>query len=168
MNNQQSIWMTTSMITSTNSLFICLHTTCFWRAAPKNSQSGQNFEMLVLVDRGKERGKAKRFLFVHFSRLPYELRQRRFEVTDQRGLKKKRCTLFECQCIQQESTNWGNYFYVSGDCHFTWSSEPREGLAICRAKNVPSFLCYFKTLSVGSAPEIEPSTSRSAVKRSTD
>ena len=89
MNNQQSIWMTTSMITSTNSLFICLHTTCFWRAAPKNSQSGQNFEMLVLVDRGKERRKAKRFLFVHFSRLPYELRQRRFEVTDQRGLKKK-------------------------------------------------------------------------------
>ena len=73
-----------------NELFInCLHTTCFWRAAPKNSQSGQNFEMLVLVNKGKQRGKAEIFVLVHFSRLPYELGQRRFEVTDQRGLKKK-------------------------------------------------------------------------------
>ena len=29
------------------------------------------------------------------------------------------------------------------DRHFTWSSEPREGLAICRAKALPSFLSYF-------------------------
>ena len=48
------------------------------------------------------------------------------------------------------------------------SSEPREGLAACSAKAVPSFLSYFKTLSVGPAPVIEPSTFRSAVKRSTD
>ena len=62
-------------------------------------------------------------------------------------------------------------FYVSNwrrDCHFTWSSEPREGLAFCSAKEVPSFLSYFKTLSIGPAPGIEPVTSRSAVKRSTD
>ena len=25
----------------------------------------------------------------------------------------KKCTLFECQCILHESTNWGHYFYVS-------------------------------------------------------
>ena len=49
-----------------------------------------------------------------------------------------------------------------------WSSEPREGLAAYRAKEVPSFLSYFKTLSIGPAPGIEPVTSRSAVKRSTD
>ena len=49
-----------------------------------------------------------------------------------------------------------------------WSSEPREGLAACSAKEVPSFLSYFKTLSNGPAPEIEPATSRSAVKCSTD
>ena len=49
-----------------------------------------------------------------------------------------------------------------------WSSEPREGQATCSAKGVPSFLSYFKTLSIGPAPENEPSTSRSAVKRSTD
>ena len=69
------------------------------------------------------------------------------------------------------STNCGHYFYVSywrRDRHFTWSSEPREGLAICRAKAVPSFLSYFKTLSIGPVPGIEPATSRSAVKRSTD
>ena len=36
------------------------------------------------------------------------------------------------------------------------------------AKGVPSFLSYFKTLSIGPAPGIEPSTSCSAVKRSTD
>ena len=44
----------------------------------------------------------------------------------------------------------------------------REGLAGCSAKEVPSFLSRFKTLSVGPAPGIEPATSRSAVKRSTD
>ena len=69
------------------------------------------------------------------------------------------------------STNCGHYFYVSywrRDRHFTWSSEPRVGLAICRAKAVPSFLSYFKTLSISPVPGIEPATSRSAVKRSTD
>ena len=62
-------------------------------------------------------------------------------------------------------------FYVSywrRDRHFTWSSEPREGLAICRAKAVPSFLSHFKTLSVGTVAEIEPANSHSPVKRSTD
>ena len=39
---------------------------------------------------------------------------------------------------------------------------------LCRAKGVPSFLRYFKILSVGPPPGIEPATSRSAVKRSTD
>ena len=62
-------------------------------------------------------------------------------------------------------------FYVSNwrrDHHFTWSSEPREGPAACRAKGVPSFLSYFKTLSIGPAPGVEPATSPSAVKQSTD
>ena len=57
-------------------------------------------------------------------------------------------------------------FYVSNwrrDRHFTWSSEPREGLACCSAKGVSSFLGYFKTLGVGPAPGIEPAPSRSAV-----
>ena len=49
-----------------------------------------------------------------------------------------------------------------------WSSEPRKGPAACRAKEVPSFLSYFKTLSIGPAQGIEPTTSRSAVKRSTE
>ena len=54
-----------------------------------------------------------------------------------------------------QSTNWGHYFYVSYwrlNRHFTWSSESREGLAACGAKRVPSFLSYFKTLSVGPGP----------------
>ena len=68
-------------------------------------------------------------------------------------------------------TNLGNYFYVSywrRGRHFTWSSEPREGLTCCSAKGVPSFLNYFKTQSIGPPPAIEPATSLSAVKRSTD
>ena len=72
---------------------------------------------------------------------------------------------------KHESANWGHYFYVSywrRDRHFTWSSQPREGLAACSAKEVPSFLSYFKTLSIGPAPGIKPATSRSAVKLSTD
>jgi len=32
-----------------------------------------------------------------------------------------------------------------------WSFEPRKGLAICRAKVVPSLLSYFKTLDIGLA-----------------
>ena len=45
------------------------------------------------------------------------------------------------------------YFsYWRGDRHFTWSSEPREGLAACSTKVVPSFLSYFKTLSISPAP----------------
>ena len=50
-------------------------------------------------------------------------------------------------------------FYASyrrRDHHFTWSFEPREGPASCSAKEVPSFLSWFKTLSNGSAPGIEP------------
>ena len=50
----------------------------------------------------------------------------------------------------------------------TWSSEPREGPAVCSEKAVPSFLSYFNTSSVGPPAGIEPATSRSAVKRSTD
>ena len=47
--------------------------------------------------------------------------------------------------------------------------EPRnQGLAACSAKRVPSFLSYFKTLSIRLAPGIEPATFRSAVNRFTD
>ena len=44
-----------------------------------------------------------------------------------------------------------------------WSFEPSEGLAACSAKGVPSFLSYFKTLSIGPALGIEPATSPSVV-----
>ena len=49
------------------------------------------------------------------------------------------------------------------ELHFTcmWSSEPCKDLAICRAKEVPSFLSYFKTLSIGPLLEIKPTTSHS-------
>ena len=49
-----------------------------------------------------------------------------------------------------------------GTAILTWSSESREGLAICRAKAVPSFFSYFKTLSIVPTPGIEPATYRSA------
>ena len=56
---------------------------------------------------------------------------------------------------------------------YTWSFEPPESLAICRAKavhnyTVPSFLSYFETLSIGLVLEIEPMTSHSAVEHSAD
>ena len=44
----------------------------------------------------------------------------------------KKWTLFEC-------TNWEHYFYLSYwrcDLHFTWSSDPSDGLAFCRAKRL--------------------------------
>ena len=49
-----------------------------------------------------------------------------------------------------------------------WSSEPHEGLVICKAMAAPPFHSYFKTLSIVPAPEIGPVTSHSAVKDSTN
>ena len=47
-------------------------------------------------------------------------------------------------------------------------SLPHEVLAICKVKEIPSFLSCFEALCIGLAPWIEPATTRSAVKRSTD
>ena len=71
-------------------------------------------------------------------------------------------------CCNKKNALYLSVIVFTGPSHFTWSSEPREGPAACKAKGVPSFLSYFKTLSIGPVPEIEPATSRSAVKRSTD
>ena len=35
-----------------------------------------------------------------------------------------------------------NLSYWRRDRHFTWSSEPRKSLTICRAKAIPSILSY--------------------------
>ena len=51
--------------------------------------------------------------------------------------------------------------YCKWDGHFSY--EPKEGLAICRAKVVPSFLSYFKTLSIGPVLAIEPMISLSTM-----
>ena len=62
-------------------------------------------------------------------------------------------------------------FYISywrRDHLSTWSSKPRKSLPACSAKGIPSFLSSFKILSIGPALGIEPVTSRSAVKRSTN
>ena len=62
---------------------------------------------------------------------------------------KKMHVIWVSMYLARISTNWGHYFYVSywrRDRYFTWSFEPREGLAICKAKVVPSFLGHFKTL----------------------
>ena len=45
-----------------------------------------------------------------------------------------------------------------GTAIFTWSSEPREDLAACSAKSVPSLLSYFRTLRIGPAQGIKRST----------
>ena len=87
-------------------------------------------------------------------------------------LYKKKALYRECHCIEHESTNWRHYISISywrRDHHCTWSLKPCKGLAvICKAKAVSSFLSYFKALIIGPAPDIEPVTSRSAVKCSND
>lgn len=59
-------------------------------------------------------------------------------------------------------------FYWRRDRHFTSSYEPREGLAVCRAKAIPSFPSDLKTLNIGPAPGIKRVTSYSAVKCPSD
>ena len=65
------------------------------------------------------------------------------------------------------------FMYISywrRDRYFTCtlSSKPRECLSACSAKEVPSFLSYFKTLSIGPVPGIEPATFCFAVTCSTN
>ena len=58
-------------------------------------------------------------------------------------MKKKSALDLSVDVIEHDSTIWGHHFYISSwrrDRHFTWSSEPRQGLAACRTKTVPSFL----------------------------
>ena len=46
---------------------------------------------------------------------------------------------------------WGPFFYISywtKARHFTWSSEPCKGLAVCKAMVVPSMFSHFKTVSI--------------------
>ena len=72
----------------------------------------------------------------------------------------EKCILLECQCVWDQLKNllqWGR------DHHFTWSSEPREGPAVCRTKEVPLFLRYLKTISNGPALGIDPSTCHSVM-----
>ena len=73
-------------------------------------------------------------------------------VTSFRGKYLSR-TLFLCLRLHEDETNI-----------YTLSSKPHKGLAICRAKAVSSFLSYFKTLSIGLVPRVEPRTSRTSVK----
>lgn len=64
--------------------------------------------------------------------------------------------------IGMSPIGWGHNFTC-------WlSSEPCKDLAICKEKEVPSILNYFKTLSIGPLLGIEPTPSQSAVKLSTD
>ena len=83
---------------------------------------------------------------------------------------KKKCTL-SVNIFSSKVLIGDTIFYVCywrRDRHFARPCEPREGLPVCRAKEVPSFLGCFKTPSIGPARGIEPATSHSAVERSTD
>ena len=49
--------------------------------------------------------------------------------------------LFSTKVLIGDTIFYSIFFsYWRRDRHFTWSSEPREGPAACRAKRVPSFL----------------------------
>ena len=83
----------------------------------------------------------------------------------------KKCTFLSVDVFSSKLLIGDTIIYVCywrRDRHFARSSESREGLPVCRAKEVPSFLSYFKTQSIGPAPGIEPATFLSAVERSTD
>ena len=57
--------------------------------------------------------------------------------------KKERHFIWVCMFYFHESAYWGQYFYVSNwrqDWHFTWSSEPCEGLAVWRARQYNTFI----------------------------
>ena len=88
---------------------------------------------------------------------------KRNELNTTKNSKLKKALYLSVNVFSTKVLTGHTIFY---DRHFTWSSEPREGPAACSAKGVPSFNSYFKTVSFGPVPRIEPSTSCSAVKRS--
>ena len=54
----------------------------------------------------------------------------------------KNVLYFSVNVLSKKNTDWGHYFTSptgDGTANFTWSYEPREGLAACRANAVPSF-----------------------------
>ena len=62
--------------------------------------------------------------------------------------KQKKALYLSVNVFSTKVLTGNTIFYVSywrRDQHFTWSSEPREGLAAGWARRVPSFLSYFKT-----------------------
>ena len=73
----------------------------------------------------------------------------------------------ECHCILSTKEQIENTNFTSAV-----ETEPPFCVVIRatrRSSHLPSkVLSYFKTPSIGPAPEIEPATSRSAVKRPTD
>ena len=83
------------------------------------------------------------------------------------NIPRKKCTLFECQCIWQQSTILRTPFFTSST---------RDGAVIfCghashtrRANAAPIFLNYLKTLNTGAASGMELTNSCSTVKCSTD
>ena len=65
--------------------------------------------------------------------------------------------------LSTKGTNWGHC-----QTSVLESGPPFYVVIRARVKAVPLFLSYFKTLSIGPAPGIEPTTSRSTVKGFTD
>ena len=57
-----------------------------------------------------------------------------------------------------------HFLWVRHYFYFKWPSEKRQGLAVCSAKAVSSFLSYSKTLRTGLAPGIKPAISLFVVK----
>ena len=73
--------------------------------------------------------------------------------------KKERHFIWVCMFCFHESAYWGQYFYVSNwrqDWHFTWSSEPCEGLAVCRVRQYNTFISQSSDLSIGLTLGDEP------------
>ena len=122
-----------------------------------------------MVDKDKDRGKL--FVFsITLTVLTFISVKVSRNIARERK-KEKNALYFSVNVFSTKVLTGDIIFYVSywrRDRHFTWSSEPREGLAACSTKVVPSFLNYFKTLRIGPVPGIEPATSRSAVTHSTD
>ena len=80
---------------------------------------------------------------------------------------------FRCQCIRHESllgTLFLRFLLETRPPFYVVIRATRRSnrLQYKETKRVPWFLSYFKTLSISPAPGIEPATSRSAFKRSTD
>ena len=138
-----------------------------YRSIPLSPKTPCSEALGIIVKKFKLPGKVSEYYLVEVSE------ENEGKAMDLFPWKTKKKALYLSVKVFSKEVLFGDTIFTSPtgdgtDRHFTLSSEVREGRAVCKAKGVPPFLNYFKTLSIGPARESNRDLPGSAVKHSTN